>query len=85
MLERLDISRSWFERFKGNEKDFSRRFITIDEKWLGGKEFSSNAEVISTANDYFSSSDKSYYSEGKKGLEKCFTKCIKLKKDNVEK
>jgi hypothetical protein len=36
-------------------------------------------------NDYFSGLDKSYYIEGMKGLEKRWTKCIKLKGDYVEK
>jgi histone-lysine N-methyltransferase SETMAR len=31
---RLDISRSCLERFKRNEKDFLRRFITVDETWV---------------------------------------------------
>jgi len=31
---RLDISRSCLERFKRNEKDFLRRFITVDKTWV---------------------------------------------------
>ena len=38
---------------------------------------STNIEVISTANDYFSSLDKIHHTKGIKCLEKCWTKCIK--------
>ena len=32
--ERLDISRWCLEPFERNEKDFPRRFITVDETWF---------------------------------------------------
>ena len=53
-------------------------------KWFEGKKFSWNVEVITTANDYFSSLDKSYYFERMKDVKKRWTKCIKLKGEYVE-
>lgn len=63
------------------------RFFPVSnlKKWLSGKTFWSDAEVISAVNDYFSGLNKSYYTEGMTGLEKRWTKCIKLKGDYVEK
>ncbi|XP_022822885.1 histone-lysine N-methyltransferase SETMAR-like [Spodoptera litura] len=55
------------------------------KKWLGGKRFASNDEVISQTNAYFKDLDKTYFSEGIKKLEKRWAKCIELKGDYVEK
>lgn len=55
------------------------------KKWLGGKRFESNKEVITETNGYFESLEKTYYLEGIKKLEKRWTKCIELKGDYVEK
>lgn len=55
------------------------------KKWLGGKRFGSNEEVITETNDYFEGLEKTYYLEGIKKLEKRWTKCIELKGDYVEK
>ncbi|XP_066254460.1 histone-lysine N-methyltransferase SETMAR-like [Euwallacea similis] len=55
------------------------------KKWLGGKRFGSNEEVITETNAYFEGLDKTYYLEGIKQLEKRWTKCIELKVDYVEK
>uniref|UniRef100_A0A0K2SWW6 Histonelysine Nmethyltransferase SETMARlike [Hydra vulgaris] n=1 Tax=Lepeophtheirus salmonis TaxID=72036 RepID=A0A0K2SWW6_LEPSM len=55
------------------------------KKWLGGKRFYSNEEVIAETNGYFSDLGKSYYSEGISKLEQRWTKCISLKGDYVEK
>lgn len=55
------------------------------KKWLGGKRFSSNEEVINETNAYFEEFDKSYFSDGIKKLESRLTKCIELKGDYVEK
>ncbi|GBP74482.1 Mariner Mos1 transposase [Eumeta japonica] len=49
------------------------------KKWLGGKRFESNEEVINETNAYFESLEKTYYLEGIKKLEKRWTKCIELK------
>lgn len=38
------------------------------KKWLAGKKFTSNAEVIAEANAYFEGLGKSYYTEGIKKL-----------------
>ncbi|XP_017486515.1 PREDICTED: histone-lysine N-methyltransferase SETMAR-like, partial [Rhagoletis zephyria] len=54
------------------------------KKWLGGKKFSSNDEVIAATNAYFEGLEKTYYSEGIKTWEKRLLKCIELKGDNVE-
>ncbi|GBP28527.1 Histone-lysine N-methyltransferase SETMAR [Eumeta japonica] len=40
------------------------------KKWLGGKRFESNEEVITETNAYFESLEKTYYLEGIKKLEK---------------
>jgi len=55
------------------------------KKWLAGKRFYSNEEVIAETNAYFTNLDKSYYSEGINKLEQRWTKCISLKGDYVEK
>ena len=36
------------------------------KKWLGGKKFTSNEEVIAETEAYFAEFDKSYFSEGLK-------------------
>ena len=55
------------------------------EKWLGGKRFDSNDEIISQKNICFENLDKSYFMIGIKQLEKSWIKCIELKGDHVEK
>ncbi|GBP57373.1 Histone-lysine N-methyltransferase SETMAR [Eumeta japonica] len=49
------------------------------KKWLGGKRFESNKEVVTETNAYFESLEKTYYLEGIKKFEKRWTKCIELK------
>lgn len=49
------------------------------KKWLGGKRFESNGEVIAaTEAYYFKEFKKSYYSKGIEKLENRWTKCIEL-------
>jgi histone-lysine N-methyltransferase SETMAR len=55
------------------------------KKWLGGKRFTSNEELITETNAYFDDFDKSYYSDGIKKCEYRWNKCIELKGDYVEK
>lgn len=55
------------------------------KKWLGGKRFTSNDEIIDATNSYFEDLDKSYFLNGIKQLEYRLTKCIELKGDYVEK
>jgi len=55
------------------------------KKWLAGKRFYSNEEVIAETSGYFSDLDKSYYSERINKLEQRWTKCISLKGDYVKK
>ena len=55
------------------------------KKWLGGKRFYSNDEIISQTNTYFEELEKSYFLEGIPKLEKRWTKCIELKGDYIEK
>ena len=55
------------------------------KKWLGGRRFTSNEEVIAETNAYFAEFDKSYYLEGLKKLENRWARCIELKGDYVEK
>ena len=54
-------------------------------KWLGGKRFYSNDEIISQTNTYFDDLEKSYYLERIQKLEKRWTKWIELKREYIEK
>ncbi|EGI69773.1 Mariner Mos1 transposase, partial [Acromyrmex echinatior] len=55
------------------------------KKWLGGKKFTSNEQVIAETEAYFAEFDKSYFSEGLQKWQKRWEKCILLKGDYVEK
>lgn len=55
------------------------------KKFLGGKKYGSNAEVEDAVNQYFSGLDNQFFSDGLKGWEKRWTKCIELQGDYVEK
>lgn len=55
------------------------------KKWLGGKRFSSNEEVVAETEAYFSGFDKAYFFDGLKKLEHRWSKCVELKGDYVEK
>lgn len=55
------------------------------KKWLGGKRFGSNDEVINETNAYFDDLPKSHFLEGIGKLEKRWNKCVELKGDYVEK
>ncbi|KAG5322721.1 MOS1T transposase, partial [Pseudoatta argentina] len=54
------------------------------KKWLGGKKFTSNEEVIAETEAYFAEFDK-YFSKGLKEWQKRWEKCILLKGDYVGK
>ena len=49
------------------------------KKWLGGKRFTLNEEVIAATEAYFAQFDKPYFFIGLKKLEYRWTKCIRLK------
>ena len=55
------------------------------KKWLGGKRFYSNDEIISQTNTYSEDLEKSYLLEGVQKLEQRWTKCKELKGDYIEK
>lgn len=55
------------------------------KKWLGGKKFSSNEEVIAATEAYFHDFPKSYFLDGLLKLEHRWNKCIELEGDYVEK
>ena len=55
------------------------------KKWLGGKRFYSNDEIISQTNKYFEDLEKYYFLVGIQKLEKRWTKSIELKGDYIEK
>lgn len=55
------------------------------KKWLGGKRFTSNSEIIEAVNSYFEDFDSSYFLQGMQMIETRWTKCITLKGDYVEK
>ncbi|XP_020282790.1 histone-lysine N-methyltransferase SETMAR-like [Pseudomyrmex gracilis] len=54
-------------------------------KWLGGKRFSSNHEVIDAVNVYFEELEKSFYQSGISALEKRWSKCIEARGDYIDK
>ena len=49
------------------------------KKWLGGKRFTSNEEVIAATEAYFAEFDKTYFLDGLKKLKYRWIKCIELK------
>ena len=55
------------------------------EKFLAGKKFASDLDVIAATNTYFEELDKSVYSDGIKALEHRWNKCIELHGDYVGK
>lgn len=55
------------------------------KKWLGGKRFRSNDEVIAATEAYFNDFPKSYFLDGLLKLEYRWNKCKELKGDYVEK
>jgi len=55
------------------------------KKTLSGQKFATNAEVITAVNDYFSTQDGSFFSNGIKALEKRWEKCVAIQGDYVEK
>lgn len=55
------------------------------KRWLCGRKFGSNSEVIDETNAYFAGFQQSYYTEGIKKLESRWTRCIELKGEYVEK
>ena len=54
------------------------------KRWLQGKRFSTNEEVICETEAYFAEFDKSYFSKGINMLEDRWNKCISLQGDYVE-
>ncbi|XP_033231716.1 histone-lysine N-methyltransferase SETMAR-like [Belonocnema kinseyi] len=55
------------------------------KKWLGGKNFQSNEEIIDAVNAYFEGLDESFYKNGITELEHRYEKCISLEGDYAEK
>lgn len=55
------------------------------KKWLGGRRFATNDEVMTETSHYFEDLEQNYFSEGMKKLESRLDKCIALKGDYVEK
>lgn len=55
------------------------------KKWLGGKKFLENPEVVAAVDAYFEDLDKSFYETGISALQNRWAKCIELKGDYVEK
>ena len=55
------------------------------KKWLGGKRFADNEEVIEAVNGYFEELDKPVYRDGITRLEHRYEKCISLGGYYVEK
>ena len=48
------------------------------KKWLGGKRFKSNEEVIETVNQYFKELDESTFKTGITKLEHRYEKCVSI-------
>lgn len=55
------------------------------KKWLAGKKFGTNEEVIDDVNEYFTDPEKTYFLEKMKKLDNRWTKRVALKRDYVEK
>lgn len=49
------------------------------KKWLGGKRFKDNAEVIAAVEGYFGSLPKNSFKDGLMALERRWKKCIEQK------
>ena len=54
-------------------------------KFMAGKHFRSNEKVIAAVNGDFEDLPESHFRDRIKLLEKCWTKCIELKGDYIEK
>lgn len=54
------------------------------KKWLSGKKFYSNEEVIAETNAYFEELEKKTYLKGIEMLKDRWTKCIELDGDYIE-
>ena len=54
------------------------------KRWLQGKRFYTNEEVILETEAYFAQFDKSYFFKGIKILEDLWKKCISLQGDYIE-
>ncbi|XP_055310682.1 protein GVQW3-like, partial [Sitodiplosis mosellana] len=92
--QRVDDSEACLELFRRNEKDFLRRYVTMDETWIHhftpesnrqSSEYGSNEEVISTTEAYFESKDNLFYKTGIEKLERRWTDCITLEGNYVDK
>ena len=55
------------------------------QKWLAGKRFESNEDVITKTEADFKKLSESYFFDGLKKLENRWAKCIELQGDYVEK
>jgi histone-lysine N-methyltransferase SETMAR len=55
------------------------------KKWLSGRRFYSNDEIINATNEYFDDLQTSYFLKGLEKLEHRWKKCIAVKGDYVEK
>ena len=54
------------------------------KKWLAGRKFHSNNEVITECETYFEGQDKSFYKKGIEMLERRWTDCITLQGNYVD-
>ena len=55
------------------------------KRWLCDRRFGPNEEVEWEKEGYFGGFDKLYYLEGIEKLKDCWTRCIELKKEYIEK
>lgn len=55
------------------------------KKWLAGRKFSTNTEVINAVDGFFADLDKDFYKNGISALENRWTKCVDRNGDYVEK
>ena len=54
------------------------------KKWLAGRKFHSNNEVITGCETYFAAQDKSFYKKGIEMLQRRWTGCITLQGNYVD-
>lgn len=55
------------------------------KKWLGGKKFDNNEEVIDAVNEYFEELDESHYKNGITTLKHRYEKCVRLDRNYLKK
>ena len=80
---RMRLSQQHLERFKKDEMDFVRRFITMDETWVYHHDPESKQEATAVE-AYFADLPDSHFRDGIHRLEDRWSKCINVQGDYTE-